>query len=922
MIGSSRLLIGPDARSRLLAQRAVLAGPLRRHVVTPLGISPPLLSHPSRRWKSTPIQDNIGRITTAKNESILFFDNIFPLGLSTFFLRRWRTEEDLAELLRKFDSSSLGITDPISNVKRAIPSDLPVTVTEVVPRLKDGGAFVKVSHSGPGGGSETRMTARELEQALTRRLLEAPLRSWFNPFASVRVGLVKGVPWLEDLYRPPASRVKVEFCPPSPGDAAVELSEETLYNLFRRYGKLGEIIPQSFDSKVMPRYAYVDFSRVRDAVMARNCLHGLFVSESMGGGKGGTKLRLSYESKVKPHHIWNWLSGHPRIVIPLVAALLAAFTVAVFDPIREFFIGAHIQGSLNITNSRLYRWFKRQTLDFGGVFKRHNNVTDEAGLQALWTQRKDIIDSINTWLLESTDTFIVVQGPRGSGTRELIMDQALGTHNKSNVLVLDCKPVVEARGDAATIRRLAATVGYRPVFSWANNLSSLADLAVQGTTGVKSGFSETLESQLVKILQTTASALKKVSLLERRSGDKDADMPEDAYLEAHPEKRAIVVIDNFLYRSEDGSLIYDKVVDWAAALVQSNIAHVIFLTHDPSYSKSLSRALPDRVFRQVALGDLSPEVAKKYVLSQLEGFDREALFDLKRQNGGMETVTAAKGESGKGTGNDSGKTTGTGKESGKTEWFQWNNQQTPRKQDAPQPPVKRDLSELDSVIDTLGGRLTDLEFLARRLKSGQTPRQAVTDIVEQSSSEIIKMFLLGRNSTAAAKSCAPASEKAWSNEQAWHLIREIAAKGTLRYNEILLSPTFASSTTPSAADGATAVEALASAELITVTSARGRPQAVKAGRPVYQAAFALLAEDRVLKARMDLAVATELVKIETKKIDKVEAEMALLATLPKQPAGVDRRLQYLVDSLGVSHGKVMTLEAEMEGLKKILKQDA
>ncbi|KAL8365287.1 hypothetical protein RB595_004203 [Gaeumannomyces hyphopodioides] len=922
MIGSSRLLLGPDSRSRLLAQRAVLAGPLRRHVVTPLGIRPPLLSHPSRRWKSAPIEDNIGRITAAKNESIFFFDNIFPLGLSTFFLRRWRTEEDLSELLRKFDSSPLGITDPVSTVKRAIPADLPVTVTEVVPRLKDGGAFVKVSHSGAGSGSETRMAARELEKALARRLLEAPLRSWFNPFASVRVGLVKGVPWLEDLYRPPASRVMVEFCPPNPGDAAVELSQETLYSLFRGYGKLAEIIPQPFDSKVVPRYAYVDFSRVRDAVMARNCLHGLFVNEAMGGGKGGTKLRLSYESKVKPHHIWNWLSGHPRIVIPLVAALLAAFTVAVFDPIREFFIGAHIQGSLNITNSRLYRWCKRQTLDFGGVFKRHNNIADEAGLQALWTQRKDIIDSINTWLLESTDTFIVVQGPRGSGTRELIMDQALGTHDKSNVLVLDCKPVVEARGEGATIRRLAATVGYRPVFSWANSLSSLADLAVQGTTGVKSGFSETLETQIVKILQTTASALKKVSLLERRRGDKDADMSEDAYLEAHPEKRAIVVIDNFLHRPEDGSLVYDKVVDWAAALVQSNIAHVIFLTHDPSYSKSLSRALPDRVFRQVALGDLSPEVAKKYVLSQLEGFDREALSDLKRQNGGKETGTGTRGEPGTGTGKGSGKTTGTGKESGKTEWFHWNNQQTPRKQDLPQPPVERDLSELDTVIDTLGGRLTDLEFLARRLKSGQTPRQAVTDIVEQSSSEIIKMFLLGRNSTAAAKSGAPASEKAWSNEQAWHLIREIAAKGTLRYNEILLSPTFASSTTPSAADGAAAVEALASAELITVTSARGRPQAVKAGRPVYQAAFALLAEDNVLKARMDLAVATELVKIETKKIDKVEAEMALLAMLPKQPAGVGRRAQYLVDSLSVSHGKVVALEAEIEGLKIILKQDA
>jgi hypothetical protein len=49
-----------------------------------------------------------------------------------------------------------------------------------------------------------------------------------------------------------------------------------------------------------------------------------------------------------------------------------------------------------------------------------------------------------------------------------------------------------------------------------------------------------------------------------------------------------------------------------------NIAHVIFLTNDISYSKSLSRALPDRVFRQIALGDITPEVAKKFVLTHLD----------------------------------------------------------------------------------------------------------------------------------------------------------------------------------------------------------------------------------------------------------------------------------------------------------------
>ena len=64
------------------------------------------------------------------------------------------------------------------------------------------------------------------------------------------------------------------------------------------------------------------------------------------------------------------------------------------------------------------------------------------------------------------------------------------------------------------------------------------------------------------------------------------------YLEAHPEKRVTVVIDNFLHKSQDGLDIYNKIAEWSAALVTSNVAHVIFLTHDVSFSKSLSKALP------------------------------------------------------------------------------------------------------------------------------------------------------------------------------------------------------------------------------------------------------------------------------------------------------------------------------------------
>ena len=161
--------------------------------------------------------------------------------------------------------------------------------------------------------------------------------------------------------------------------------------------------------------------------------------------------------------------------------------------------------------------------------------------------------------METADTFIIVQGPRGAGQRDLV-DEAI-KHRKYK-LVIDCKPIQEARGDGATIAAAAAGVGYRPVFSWMNSISGMIDLAAQGAAGVKTGFSETLDSQLSKIWNSTATALKQIALSGRKKDDKDAYLSDEDWLEAHPEKRAVVVIDNFVYKGEGNSLVHDKIAEW------------------------------------------------------------------------------------------------------------------------------------------------------------------------------------------------------------------------------------------------------------------------------------------------------------------------------------------------------------------------
>lgn len=499
--------------------------------------------------------------------------------------------------------------DPGNIAERAVPSKLNIKVTEVLPRVAEGGAFIKFSHAPE---EEVKTTERKLKEYLKNK----PIKPWFNPFQRVRTSLVLGRPWIEDLHRWPNTRVKVEFVPISPGQSAEELSQETLYSLFRRYGKLADIKSQPSDSKELPKFAYLTFGQVRHAIMAKNCMHGVVVPASEGGGNQGTMLKIVYEQKRKTHWMWDWLVNHPRFVIPALLAFVGTVTVAVFDPVRTFFVKAHVTRTFHIKDNKIYKWLSSQASKATDVLSLKRHRTEDAGLTAIWEDRKDDIEQIQTWLIESADTFIVIQGPRGSGKRELVLDQAL--KGRKNTLLIDCKPIQEAKGDSRTINAAALEVGYRPVFSWTNSFSSLLDLAAQGTIGTKTGFSETLDAQLAKIWQNTASALKQIALEGRSEDDKDADLDDDAYLEAHPEKRPVVVLDNFLHKSQESSVVYDKISEWAAGLTTANIAHVVFLTHDVSFSKSLSKALPDRVFRQIALGDCSPEVAKRFVINHLD----------------------------------------------------------------------------------------------------------------------------------------------------------------------------------------------------------------------------------------------------------------------------------------------------------------
>jgi RNA12 protein len=575
-------------------------------------------------------------------------------------------DRSIAGYLHRVKDSHISQFDPMNVVRRASPETLPIQINEIIPRVKEGGAYIKFARQGTA-------TLDDITNAWKKYLKESPIRPIFNPWRRVRGNLVKGQPWVEDLARFPSPKIKIEFLPTAPGNEAAELTEEQLFTLLRKYGKIADISPQPTDSKILPRYAMATFNLSRHAVMAKNCMHGFVLPESHGGGKTGTQLKIGYERIIKAHWIRDWITNHPRVVIPILAAILATIAVAIFDPIRTWFIKAHVTQQFHVSDSKIYRWVMRQISRANSFWMFGRRRTDDTSLAAIWDDRKDDIEQIKTWLMETADTFIVVQGPRGSGKKELVVDESL--KGRPHSLIIDCKPIQEARGDAKTIIAAAKEVGYRPVFSWMNSFSSMIDLAAQGAIGTKTGFSETLDAQIAKIFANTSNALRQIALGCRKKDDKDADLGDDEWLEAHPEFRPAVVIDNFLHKSNESNVVYDKISEWAAALTTANIAHVIFLTHDVSFSKSLSKALPDRVFRQLSLGDTSPEVAKKFVIRHLD-----ADMPLPAEDEGEKRLTPSQ--------------------------------------------RRADLAELDSCIDVIGGRLTDLEFLARRIKTGESPNSA------------------------------------------------------------------------------------------------------------------------------------------------------------------------------------------------------
>lgn len=616
-----------------------------------------------------------------------------------------------------------------------------------------------------------------------------------------------------------------------------DLTQEELYFLFRRYGVISDIIPPKPDSKDIPRSSFIEFNLVRGAITAKNCLNGYTLND--------TTLHIQFVPVSRENHVLNFIMNHQRISIPLLFAALTLLLFLIFEPIREFFVKEKITKRYSLTHNLYFRqfmdFFSSTTSKFKQLFEHHDRDDNRLKITELFLERVEKIKELKLWLDENVNTFIVIRGPRGSGKHEMVIDHAL--KGRENVLVLDCDKLIKARNDQRLILTLGAQIGYFPSFPWLNSLTNFVDLALQGLIGQKSGISESKEQQVKTMLNTALLSIRDLSLEQYGyqdvvSEEDDKVLKEEDYLQLHPECKPVIVIDRFQPSrklNERNSFIYKEIAEWCANLVSMNIAHVIFITDDIGSQSQLTEALPNQVFKTSTLSDASLESARNFVLNQLQGFTASTQV----------------------------------------------------------------LDKLDDFIKPLGGRMLDLQLFLRRIKSGESPQEAINEMIVQTSEQLTQVYFNKK-------------DEKFNSSHAWTLMKKLADKDEIEFKEIALHPLFKSNPVE-------ILTALESTELVTLVKDRGLIKSIVPGKPLFKSSFQNLCHDPLLYKDLEIKYNLELISFENKRIAKWVEEINKFGEFSDLSSNkiFKPRLEYLADKIKLSTDSITGAEKLIKDLGKM-----
>ncbi|ODV95597.1 hypothetical protein PACTADRAFT_42226 [Pachysolen tannophilus NRRL Y-2460] len=773
--------------------------------------------------------ENTGVIKKEKEETLLYFDHIFP-----YISTKW----DLTQYL----FSSIFFSKNENYVKNRIldlcKTDLDpinsLNITSIQLMKRDGGAFVKFQV--PIGE-----TVQNFNKKILKNVSEKQRNfNLLNYFIQPRCFPVKGIPWIEDLRRFPTNKIKISFRGP-------DLTQEELYLLFRRYGLIHDIIPPKPDSKDIPRFAFIIFRSARAAIAAKNCINGLKLNDTI--------LHIQYEKIFRENLIRNFLFEHTRLAIPAILALTAALAFIIFEPIREWCVKEKISQRYSLKNSTYYKKALEisnfTTSKFKEILYYEKSTSNIKSASSLWAERYQKIKELKLWIEENVNTFIIVQGPRGSGKHEMVVDHTL--RGRENVLILDCDSLLNARNDTKLIQATSQQLGYFPVFPWLNSISTFIDLGVQGLTGQKSGISESKEQAVKNMLNTSLMAIRDLSL-EHYSSEVVVDnsekigsgssqekttyvLKEEDYLQQHPECKPVVVIDRFQptrKASERNAFVYKEIADWAANLISMNVAHVIFISDDIGSPTFLSDSLPNQIFKVSTLSDASEENAKQYVLSQLhDQISSPAL-----------------------------------------------------------------LKELDTSIKPLGGRMLDLQAYIRRIKSGESPQEALSEMINQTAEQLTQMFI-NRNSSE------------FQLAHAWIIMKALGSRDSISFGEIAVHPLFKGKPNE-------ILSVLERMELILLIKDRGLVKEIRAGKPLFKASFNNLISDEKIFKEIEIKYNFQLIGFENDRISGWVEEINKFGEYGDLSNSkiYKPRLEYLAEKIRLSTEAIINAEKQISYLSK------
>ncbi|KAA1474837.1 hypothetical protein DENSPDRAFT_841477 [Dentipellis sp. KUC8613] len=827
-------------------------------------------------------------------EAWLFADSLFPIRLGIWDVRHYfglfRQELVLDRLKQIVGQVHTHGFTPVS----------------YEPYIKDGGVFIRFRYTGDASALQ------RIEADLKQHVESKGGIPSSTSFRRGGVWLVKGEPFREDMFRFSSRLLRVVYEGPDP-------REETVFHTFRPYGRIVNYSPATPVPNSPYRAAFLAFSDIRSAVIARNVVHGFTLQGDHVSGRSPTRLRIAFEPAVHAHAIRDWITNHPRIFLPVLVFLLGTLTYTIFDPIRTFMVKAKSLDWLDYREYRIYQWIRQNSLLRSSLSEPSESVINPESGNA-WQQRRDAEEALRHYLTDTMTTAAFVHGPQGSGKTRMLNKILKDTDRP--VVVVDMALLIEAPSDAQLVASLARQTGYWPVFTILNSMNNLIDLASVGLTGQKAGLSSTLSDQLEQILTTVSTALR--SAAETRAQHaKSVRMDEQHARERKAQEEQV--------RERMQSRTWWDVR--MGTLAGSGIMSELALGEEPFSDVDNEPRTPGSADSEK--GKESAKVPDTQVIDVLpivvlKNFETGPGRDMKEEVVNVLAHWAATLIEGQiahvvvvSNNRENSKRMAKALPSKPLNMIALYDADPTSalqvvKQRLQENDMKADFTpEQVKLVERLGGRASDLAILIHKMRNGQSVEDAVEDIIMSNVSELRK--------NAFADDAEEAKSLPWSREQVWAVLRLLAERGEVSYYDMLVDFPFKGDDL--------SLRNMEQAELITITTVNGRPSVIKPGKPVYKHVFERLVHDTAFKVTQDFAYNTKYIEANENIVKACENELALLKDIN---TGLDTRhwwkwligtrsatqlrAHYLLKKMRKAETLVEQLDKKNVELKAVLKQ--